>query len=234
MKGNKEMKCPNCKADIEDSSNFCPECGLKLPVYCHECGRQVEENERFCTECGALLETADISRNTSIPLKISIKDDNGKIDMEFIQYRDILMEKSRIEKRLLTIVIGSILFLAILYYINNPGEDRLLETIIIGGLAAGVLLAVYGIIAGNMGVYQATEYLKKYDTIKNTVGEKEAVLFIEREYHPEERGNGMAKSGMKMTAGGAKAAGGCFIGCLQMVTGFAASIIAVILAMAFC
>lgn len=228
------MVCPNCKADIGDSSNFCPECGLKLPSYCPECGRQMEEGERFCIECGTLLETSDISGAAIIQPKISVEDDNKKTDLEFKRYRDILKDKSRMEQRLLIIVSGIILFLTILYYINNPGEDRLLETAIIGGLVGGVLLAVYGILAGNMGVYEATEYLKKYDTIKNTAGEKEAVLFIEKEYHPEERGKGMARNGMKMTAGGAKAAGGCFMGCLQMVTGFAASIIAVILAMAFC
>lgn len=228
------MVCPNCKADIGDSSNFCPECGLKLPSYCPECGRQVEEGERFCIECGTLLETSDISGAAIIQPKISVEDDNKKTDLEFKRYRDILKDKSRMEQRLLIIVSGIILFLTILYYINNPGEDRLLETAIIGGLVGGVLLAVYGILAGNMGVYEATEYLKKYDTIKNTAGEKEAVLFIEKEYHPEERGKGMARNGMKMTAGGAKAAGGCFMGCLQMVIGFAASIIAVILAMAFC
>lgn len=228
------MICPNCKADIGDSSNFCPECGLKLPSYCPECGRQVGEGERFCIECGTLLETSDISGATIIQPKISEVDDNKKTELEFKRYRDILKDKSRMEQRLLIIVSGIILFLTILYYINNPGEDRLLETAIIGGLVGGVLLAVYGIIAGNMGVYEATEYLKKYDTIKNTAGAKEAVLFIEKEYHPEERGKGMARNGMKMTAGGAKVAGGCFMGCLQMVTGFAASIIAVILAMAFC
>lgn len=228
------MVCPNCKADIGDSSNFCPECGLKLPSYCPECGRQVGEGERFCIECGTLLETSDISGAAIIHPKISVEDDNKKTDLEFKRYRDILKDKSRMEQRLLIIVSGIILFLTILYYINNPGEDRLLETAIVGGLVGGVLLAVYGIIAGNMGVYEATKYLKKYDTIKNTAGEKEAVLFIEKEYQPEERGKGMARNGIKMTAGGAKAAGGCFMGCLQMVTGFAASIIAVILAMAFC
>lgn len=228
------MVCPNCKADIGDSSNFCPECGLKLPSYCPECGRQVGEGERFCIECGTLLETSDISGAAIIHPKISVEDDNKKTDLEFKRYRDILKDKSRMEQRLLIIVSGIILFLTILYYINNPGEDRLLETAIVGGLVGGVLLAVYGIIAGNMGVYEATKYLKKYDTIKNTAGEKEAVLFIEKEYQPEERGKGIARNGIKMTAGGAKAAGGCFMGCLQMVTGFAASIIAVILAMAFC
>ena len=228
------MNCPNCKADIEDGSKFCPQCGLKLPAYCPKCGRQVEEDERFCIECGEMLEAPAISRAAITQPRIPGGEDSKKADMEFKRYRDMLKEKSRMEQRLLTVVIGIILFLTILYYINNPGEDRLLETIIVGGLIGGTLLAVYGIIAGNMGVYEATEYLKKYDTIKNTAGEKEAVLFIEREYHPEERGKGMARSGMKMTAGGAKAAGGCFMGCLQMVTGFAASIIAVILAMAFC
>lgn len=228
------MNCPNCKADIGDSSIFCPECGVKLPAYCPECGRRGEKDERFCIECGAMLVTSGISKAVITQPRISAEEDSQETDLEFKRYRDILKEKSRMEQRLLTIVIGIILFLTILYYINNPGGDRLLETVIVGGLIAGVLLAVYGIIAGNMGVYEATEYLKKYDTIKNTAGEKEAVLFIEREYHPEERGKGMARSGMKMTAGGAKAAGGCFLGCLQMVTGFAASIIAVILAMALC
>lgn len=82
------------------------------------------------------------------------------------------------EQRLLTVVIGIILFLTILYYINNPGEDRLLETIIVGGLIGGALLAVYGIIAGNMGVYEATVYLKKYDTIKILQGKKKPYCLL--------------------------------------------------------
>ena len=99
------MNCPNCKADIEDGSKFCPQCGLKLPAYCPKCGRQVEEDERFCIECGALLEASGISETAITQPRISREEDSKKADMEFKRYRDMLKEKSRMEQRLLTVVI---------------------------------------------------------------------------------------------------------------------------------
>lgn len=226
------MFCEKCGSSLSGGQRFCPNCGLKVPVYCQQCGRRAGEDDRYCMDCGATLEPSGIPGAGPMEQKLPEKVESSRV--EYDRYRNMLVEKSRTEKVMLAVTVGGIIFLSVLYYINNPGEDQLLETVLLSGLIAGVLLAVYGIIAGNMGVYEANKYLKQYDTIRNTAGEKEAVLFIEREYHPEERGKGMAVNGMKMTAGGAKAAGVCFVGCLQAITGFAASIIAVILAMAFC
>ena len=55
-------------------------------------------------------------------------------------------------------------------------------------------------------------------------GEKEAVLFIEKNT-TELHGKRMAVDGMKMTAGGRKQPAGCFMGCLQAITGLAARVL---------
>lgn len=229
-----KMFCEKCGAKLTDGQQFCPNCGEKIPVYCPNCRKRARVNDQFCIECGALLEKSNLAEKPWVVQVIPDKKEADDAGMAFERYRNMLSEKSRLEKLMLTGTSGLILILSGVYYINNPGEDQLFETFIMGGIFSAVLLAIYGLVAGNMGVYEATKYLKQYDTIKNTVGEKEAVLFIEKEYHPELSGKRMAVDGMKMTAGGAKVAGGCFMGCLQAITGFAASIIAVILAMAFC
>lgn len=203
-------------------------------MYCEKCGTELLEEQKFCMNCGNALEFAvQPDRLTAEPIILK-ETETAKNAEEYTRYRNALVDRSKTEKIMLTVTAVIILFLTVLHYVRNPVEDRLLETLLIGGLFAGVLLAVYGLVAGYMGVYEATKYLKQYDMIKSTAGEKEAVLFIEKEYHPEERGKGIAVSGMKLTAGGVKTAGGCFVGCLQMITGFVTSIIAIIVAMAFC
>lgn len=48
--------CPNCKAEIEENSNYCDQCGQSL-VYCSSCGRV--GTGRRCTYCGGLMVSAD-------------------------------------------------------------------------------------------------------------------------------------------------------------------------------
>ena len=57
---------------------------------------------------------------------------------------------------MLTGTSGLILILSGVYYINNPGEDQLFETFIMGGIFS-VLLAIYGLVAGNMGGLRGNE-----------------------------------------------------------------------------
>lgn len=220
------MFCEKCGMQVTEGKKFCPNCGFRMPVYCHSCGRKIKDNEKFCSECGAAINEMDSQRNNSfIPSKPTEELNSNR--NRYDHYRNELAKKSQIEQYLLVTVAGAVLLFSIFYYINNPGEDRFLETLVMAGLIAGVLMMAYNFIAGNMGVLEATKYLKKFDTIREMAGEKEAVLFIEKEYNPKERGKGV----MAETAG---IAGGCFMGSMQMVIGFILSVIAVILIMAFC
>ena len=50
------MKCPYCKAEISDDSQFCGNCGKKLPQEkkCVKCGKSLDVNCDFCPYCGAM------------------------------------------------------------------------------------------------------------------------------------------------------------------------------------
>lgn len=51
-------KCNNCKATINSSAKFCPECGSKNETdeikvkYCTSCGTKILDGAKFCPECG--------------------------------------------------------------------------------------------------------------------------------------------------------------------------------------
>lgn len=52
--------CDNCNAEIEDDSNFCPHCGLKVSGedirVCPACEAKNNPDAKFCTECGFNLD----------------------------------------------------------------------------------------------------------------------------------------------------------------------------------
>ncbi len=60
------MKCSKCKAEFEDGSLFCPECGNPVESgaagpetnFCPNCGSAVEGGSVFCEACGFKLEAA--------------------------------------------------------------------------------------------------------------------------------------------------------------------------------
>jgi hypothetical protein len=49
--------CQNCSAEIQDTFNFCPNCGSDLgkPIDCPKCKYPNEPNSKFCQECGISL-----------------------------------------------------------------------------------------------------------------------------------------------------------------------------------
>lgn len=55
------MKCPFCKAMIDDDSRFCDQCGKELR-FCPECGKPKMGTE--CPACGADLVSAEAFFNT--------------------------------------------------------------------------------------------------------------------------------------------------------------------------
>ena len=51
------ITCPNCHAQVNAGSKFCPECGFNMaskPV-CPTCGQEVAPGAKFCASCGAKL-----------------------------------------------------------------------------------------------------------------------------------------------------------------------------------
>jgi RNA polymerase subunit RPABC4/transcription elongation factor Spt4 len=47
------MFCPNCGANAQDGSRFCPGCGKPLTQsVCSNCGNQLKPDANFCPSCG--------------------------------------------------------------------------------------------------------------------------------------------------------------------------------------
>ncbi|MBL0233012.1 MAG: zinc-ribbon domain-containing protein [Chitinophagaceae bacterium] len=49
--------CQTCSSEIQDTFNFCPNCGSDLgkPLVCKKCQYENEPNSKFCQECGNAL-----------------------------------------------------------------------------------------------------------------------------------------------------------------------------------
>jgi hypothetical protein len=54
-KGDKNTKCPKCKAPIQLGEKFCKNCGTNLVVTCKKCNIDYSLNEKFCAQCGGKL-----------------------------------------------------------------------------------------------------------------------------------------------------------------------------------
>ena len=59
-------KCPNCGADVQNGSQFCNNCGTRMPpasmktapkagLTCPTCGTELESDAAFCFTCGTKL-----------------------------------------------------------------------------------------------------------------------------------------------------------------------------------
>ena len=59
-------KCPNCGADVQNRSQFCNNCGTRMPpasmktapkagLTCPTCGTELESDAAFCFNCGTKL-----------------------------------------------------------------------------------------------------------------------------------------------------------------------------------
>ena len=59
-KGEGNIVCSSCLANIKSGSKFCPECGTKVELvkknkFCPECGTSAPEGTKFCMECGTKI-----------------------------------------------------------------------------------------------------------------------------------------------------------------------------------
>ena len=64
--------CQTCSREIQDTFNFCPNCGSDLgrPIVCNDCHYENEPNSKFCQECGnALFERFNKKEIKSKPTK---------------------------------------------------------------------------------------------------------------------------------------------------------------------
>ena len=211
------MICPKCNAEIKESERFCSQCGTEVQKKCPDCGTAVE-GVKYCPNCGRLLWQAESEQ--------WIETDGRKSGEKEDQYEASLEKKGTMEKygNIATFSITSILCLILL--VNNWGYYDLTEIVIMCAVVTLVILAIFSAIAAAMGFYGANKYLNKYRQMKQEIGKTEAVKMIEQQYHPE-KGFGLMKGGINAT-------GGCIGGCFSSIVGFAITIIAVILVMAFC
>lgn len=227
------MKCPKCGFEMEEGMKFCPQCGGKAKIVCPGCGKEVDDKIRFCPECGKPLQNVennsvfeqyqDQQKVTVGQMEVSQTEiGSGKADL----YEKGLEERAQKETWGNIIAFSIMGILCLILTINNWGYSDLMEIVIMCGGVSLIILAVYSAIAAGLGFYGANKYLHKYRQMKEEIGKVEAVKMIEQQYKPEE--------GFALLKGGANATGGCIGGCLSSVVGFAVTIIAVILLMAFC
>ncbi len=52
------MYCKNCGLQIDDDSNYCCFCGIKIsePIFCSGCGREAKPHANYCHNCGTKLD----------------------------------------------------------------------------------------------------------------------------------------------------------------------------------
>lgn len=211
------MICPKCNVEIKESEKFCSQCGAEIQKKCPDCGTVVE-GVKYCPNCGRLL--------CQVESEQRIETGGGESGDKEDQYEAALEKKGTMEKygNIATFSIAGILCLILL--VNNWGYYDLIEIVIMCAVVSLVILAIFSAIAAAMGFYGANKYLNKYRQMKGEIGKTEAVKMIEQQYHPE-KGFGLMKGGINAT-------GGCIGGCFSSIVGFAITIIAVILVMAFC
>lgn len=184
---------------------------------CTKCGNPIGTNDRYCTKCGHTL-----FRNLSLSNVDEVIHNKNELD----QYELSFAKKETRENYCKTIVfvIGGAGCIAIIK--NNWGYRDIGEILIICGLAIFIIYAIYSAIAAFGGFYNSGKYLRKYKQLKDEIGKEEAVKIIEESYHPEQ--------GFTWIISGVKGLFNYISGTFGVISGFAVSVIAVILVMSFC
>lgn len=215
------MKCNKCGCEVGASVRFCPNCGEKIENKCPNCGSLLESGTRYCPNCGNALDYGNgiVPEQNVIPHMASEQNVDDK-------YEKDLDAKAQMEKLGNIISFTIIGFLCLLLYMRNRNSSDLSEIAIMCGIVSFIVLAIYGVVAGAMGFYGAGKYLEKYQKMKQEIGKTEAIKMIEQQYDPTK--------GFSLMKGGVNTAGGVVSGCFSSIVGFAVTIIAVILLMAFC
>ena len=61
---------------VDDSSNFCPQCGAEVfgfSLFCPHCGQKCRANEKFCSKCGTPLHSKNISTHNATSQFVNTK-----------------------------------------------------------------------------------------------------------------------------------------------------------------
>lgn len=220
------MVCKKCGYELQDGIKFCPQCGEKIENKCPNCGNLLELESRYCPNCGHALGSSIESVRNGIQSMSGVvnhmETGHNKDDM----YEKNLDAKAQMEKLGNIISFTIIGFLCLLLYMRNRDSSSIDEIVLMWAVMAFAVFAIYGVIAGVMGFYGAGRYLDKYQKMKQEIGKVEAIKMIEQQYDPTK--------GFSLMKGGVNTAGGVVSGCFSSIVGFAITIIAIILLMAFC
>lgn len=79
---NNKKKCPNCGAEVDINTTFCPQCGKeqeKIEVEpfipngkrkCSGCGEVIDDKNEFCPKCGVKKEVAETTEKAETEAKV--------------------------------------------------------------------------------------------------------------------------------------------------------------------
>ena len=111
-------KCPNCGAQVDDSSLFCTECGKQIPQsnVCSHCGASVSDGDAFCQNCGNRVDGS------------SVPNTNFQAQMPYAT------RSNSQNKSILPIIIGGVVLVMLIlaggaawYFLNNQKNKYSLE-----------------------------------------------------------------------------------------------------------
>ena len=79
------IECPKCKASIDSSAKFCPECGAKILIECPQCGEQNNVTASFCHNCGSKLQLNDSTAtktdiDANVNESVSVENDTSYVE----------------------------------------------------------------------------------------------------------------------------------------------------------
>lgn len=86
--------CPNCRKEIEDDSDYCSSCGIRIDDFiknCPNCGKKIDIDAMFCNHCGVKIGVNEKQDKINNVIKETIEEksssyneiDNGKNSQNF-------------------------------------------------------------------------------------------------------------------------------------------------------
>ena len=125
------MKCPYCKNEIDQGSNFCPFCGKKLINQCPNCHQPLSPNDQFCPNCGTPIKKVSSKDNGYyVPLDQENQTNNNN---NFQQYYDDIPDQGNFSKKKINwrpIIIGLLVILLLFggsYYYLSTNTSNLTD-----------------------------------------------------------------------------------------------------------
>ena len=126
--------CEKCGANVEDSEQFCPNCGNKLAnnsqtkKFCSNCGGQVNEDAVVCPNCGVSVKSENKSDRKAIIAGIlsAIIPGVGQFLLGFRKKGAIFLILAIISTVLTQVIVGRFIYIFVwvlaVYDAYNSGE----------------------------------------------------------------------------------------------------------------